>query len=220
MHAAPELTLPLLAKFIRQHTHDVCNDLNGLALEAALLAELAPGKEATESVARIHGQIRRLGAKLRGLSAKFSEAKPIRAFYDAHELFLIWQDQPAALDPAPSVQWSEALGAEQVNVDAAALAGVFRELLANAQHFSTGAPLIATARAADGQVAFELREPKDAPVETAGWGSAPFAEMRHGHYGLGLWEAQRTIIASGGEVRRHFAKDTMELITTLFFPVA
>jgi hypothetical protein len=220
MHAAPELSLPLLAKFLRQHTHDVCNDLNGLDLEATLLAELAPGKEAAKSVARIHGQIRRLAAGLRGLSAKFNEPKPVRALYAARELFLIWQDQPAALDPAPIVQWSDALGAEQVNVDAAELAAVFRELLANAQAFGTGAPLLSASRVEDGKVAFELREPKDAPVETAGWGSAPFAAMRHGHYGLGLWEAQRTITASGGEVRRHFAKDTMELITTLLFPVA
>ncbi len=220
MQPAPELSLPLLAKFIRQHTHDVCNDLNGLALEATLLAELAPGGEAGESVARIHGQIRRLAADLRGLSSKFVEPKPVRALYAARELFLIWQDQPAALDPAPAVQWSDALGAEQVNVDAAALADVLRELLANAQAFGTGAPLLAASRVEDGKVAFELREPKDSPVETAGWGNAPFAAMRHGHYGLGLWEAQRTITASGGEVRRHFAKDTMELITTLLFPVA
>ena len=220
MQPAPELSLPLLAKFIRQHTHDVCNDLNGLDLEASLLAELAPGGEAGESVARIHGQIRRLAADLRGLSAKFVEPKPVRARYAARELFLIWQDQPAALEPAPAVQWSDALGAEQVDVDAAALADVLRELLANAQAFGTGAPLLAASRVEDGKVAFELREPKDSPVETAGWGNAPFAAMRHGHYGLGLWEAQRTITASGGEVRRHFAKDTMELITTLLFPVA
>lgn len=220
MQPAPELSLPLLAKFIRQHTHDVCNDLNGLDLEASLLSELAPGGEAGESVARIHGQIRRLAADLRGLSSKFVEPKPVRALYAARELFLIWQDQPAALEPAPAVQWSDALGAEQVNVDAAALADVLRELLANAQAFGTGAPLLAASRVEDGKVAFELREPKDAPVETAGWGNAPFAAMRHGHYGLGLWEAQRTITASGGEVRRHFAKDTMELITTLLFPVA
>ena len=220
MQPAPELRLPLLAKFIRQHTHDVCNDLNGLALDATLLGELAPGEEAAESVARLHAQIRRVAADLRGLSAKFTEPKPTRALYAARELFLIWQDQPAALEPAPAVQWSDALGAEQVDVDAAALADVLRELLANAQAFGTGAPLLAASRVEDGKVAFELREPKDSPVETAGWGNAPFAAMRHGHYGLGLWEAQRTITASGGEVRRHFAKDTMELITTLLFPVA
>ena len=219
MHPAPDLSLPRLAQFIRQHTHDVCNDLNGLDLEATLLSELVPSGEAAESVTRIHGQIRRLAADLRGLSAKFIEPKPTRALYAARELFLIWQDQPAALDPPPDVQWSDTIGTEQVNVDAAELADVFRELLANAQHFGTGAPLSAAARVEDRQIIFELREPKDAPLETGSWGSAPFASMRHGHYGLGLWTAQRTIAANGGEVRRRFVQDGMELITTLLFPV-
>ncbi len=220
MHSAPDLSWSHLAQFIRQHTHDVRNGLNGLDLEAALLAELVPVGEAAEVVARIRAQIRRLAADMRALVAKFADPKPTLALYAARELFLIWQDQLAALDPAPTVQWSGALGAEQVNVDATALANVFRELLANAQDFGTGAPLLGSARMEDRQVVFELREPKGAPVETASWGRAPFASMRHGHYGLGLWEAQRTIAANGGEVQRRFAPDAMELITALRFPVA
>ena len=220
MDTASDLSLTQLAQFIRQHTHDLRNELNGLDLEATLLADLVPSGEAGESVARIRTQIRRFAADMHRLAAKFTEPKPTLALYAARELFLIWQDQPAAFDPVPVVQWNEVLGTEQVNVDAEALAGVFRELLANAQHFGTGAPLLAAARVEGGQIVFELREPKDAPVETAGWGSAPFATMRHGHYGLGLWTAQRTIAANGGEVRRRFAQDTMELTTTLFFPVA
>jgi hypothetical protein len=220
MHAPPDLSWSHLATFIRQHTHDVRNDLNGLDLEAALLADLVPSGEATETVARMRTQVRGLAANLRGLAAKFTDPHPTLALYSARELFLIWQDQIAALAPAPAVRWSHALGAQQVNVDAAELANVFRELLANAQSFGTGAPVLASARMEGRQIAFELREPKDAPVETASWGRAPFAAMRHGHYGLGLWEAQRTIAANGGEVRRRFAPGAMELITTLLFPVA
>jgi hypothetical protein len=221
MDPAPDLSFPRLAQFIRQHTHDLRNELNGLELEATLLAELAPGEEAAESVARIRQQIRRFAADVHRLAAKFIGPKPTCALYTARELFLIWQDQLAALDPSPAVQWREELGTEQMNVDAAELADVFRELLANAQRFGTGAPMSATTRVEDRQIVFELREPKDAPLETAGWGSAPFAStMRHGHYGLGLWDAQRTITANGGEVQRCFAQDTMELITTLLFPIA
>lgn len=195
------------------------NDLNGLDLEAALIGDLVPDGDAAEGVARMRGQIRRIAAEMRVLAGKFAEPRPTRALYAARELFLIWQDQLAALDPAPEVQWSDTVGAEQVNVDAAALAQVFRELLANAQAFGTGAPLLAAARLGDGQIVFELREPKDAPIETASWGRAPFASMRHGHYGLGLWEAQRTVAANGGEVQRRFTPDAMELITALGFPI-
>ena len=221
MYPAPDSSFQRLAQFIRQHTHDLRNELNGLELEATLLADLVPGGEAAESVARIRGQIRRFAADMHRLAAKFIGPKPTRALYTARDLFLIWQDQLAALDPAPVVQWREELGTEQVNVDASELADVFRELLGNAQRFGTGAPLSAAARVEDRQIIFELREPKDAPLETGGWGGAPFAStMRHGHYGLGLWDAQRTITANGGEVLRRFAQDTMELITTLRFPIA
>ena len=154
------------------------------------------------------------------MSAKFVEPNPVRAPYTGSELFLIWQDQLATIVPEPTVRWSDALGTEQVNVDASALAVVFRELLTNAQAFGIGEPLLATARVEDGRVAFDLREPKDTPLDPANWGSAPFASVRHGHYGLGLWAAQRAITANGGEVRRHFAQDAMELITTLAFPIA
>jgi hypothetical protein len=156
-----------LAQFIRQHTHDVRNQLNGLDLEAALLGDLVPSGEAAESVARIRAQIRRAGQELRALAAKFAEPLPTPALYATRELFLIWQDQLAALDPAPVVEWRDTLGSEQVNVDAAMLAEVFRELLANAQAFGTGAPLHAAARVEDGHIVFELREPQPASIETA-----------------------------------------------------
>ena len=207
-----------LAQFIRQHTHDVRNQLNGLDLEAALLGDLVPSGEAAESVARIRAQIRRAGQELRALAAKFADPLPTPALYAAGELFLICQNQLAALDPAPVVEWRATLGSEQVNVDAALLAEVFRELLANAQAFGTGAPLHAAARVEDGDIVFELREPQPASIETASWGRAPFASTRPGHHGLGLWWAQRVVAANGGELARRFATETMELVTTLRLP--
>ncbi len=218
MSSAPDWSWSHLAQFIRQHTHDVRNQLNGLDLEAALLGDLVPGGEAAESVARIRTQVRQAGHELRALAAKFADPLPTPALYAARELFLIWQDQLAALAPAPVVQWCEALGAEEVNVDAAMLAEVLRELFANAQAFGTGAPLHAAARVEDGRIVFELREPQPAPLETASWGRAPFASARPGHHGLGVWWAQRVIAANGGELRRRFATETMELITTLRLP--
>lgn len=216
----PDVSWPQIAKFIRQHTHDVRNALNGLDLEVTLLSEIVPAGEAADSVARIQAQIRRVAADLRTLAAKFADPEPTRALYAARELFLIWQDQLNALNPAPTVEWSDTLAAEQVNVDATALADVFRELLANAQAFGSGVPLHGAARVEEGCVLFELREPKDAPLETANWGSAPFASMRHGHYGLGLWNVQRATDATGGVLKHCFAPDAMQLVTTLLFPIA
>ena len=220
MNPTPELSWPHLAQFIRQHTHDVRNELNGLDLEAALLADSLPSGEATDAVARIRTQIRHLALGLRALSAQFAVPQPACALYDARELFLIWWDQLAALAPAPTVRWSDSFTTEQVKVDAGTLANVLRELLANAQSFGTGAPLLADGRVEEKHVIFELREPKNTAVETASWGRAPFAAMRQGHYSIGLWQAQRTITANGGEVLRRFDPEAMELITTLRFPLA
>ena len=220
MPSAPDLGWSHLAQFIRQHTHEVRNELNGLELEAALLRDLLPDGETAASVLRMRAQIRRIATDLRALSLKFADPQPTRALYAARELFLIWQDQLAELHPAPTVRWSVDLGAEEVNVDAAALAHVFRELLANAQAFGTGASLYATAQVEDSQIIFELREPQNAPLETANWGRTPFASTRPGHHGFGLWEAQRIITANGGEVHRRFAPHARKLITALHFPVA
>ena len=68
------------------------------------------------------------------------------------------------------------------------------------------------------QVAFELREPKSAPVDPSAWGRAPFVSTRRGAYGLGLWEADRLVRANGGEVSREVLSDG-KLVTKLTFPI-
>jgi hypothetical protein len=220
MDPVPDLNWPRLAAFIRQHAHDVRNHLNGLDLEAALLADLiAEGDpEAGGSVTRLRAQLRRLATDLRTLSGKFADPHPSRAPIGARELWLIWQDQVASSPPGPAVEWTEQIGPERVDVDASVLAGVFRELLANAQAFGTGAPLRATVRAEGGRVIFELGEPKTAPLETENWGRVLFASTRRGGYGLGLWEVQRTVEANGGTVQRRYDPETRELTTRLSFP--
>lgn len=212
-------TLPLVAKFFRQYTHDICNDLNGLDLETVLLADFV-ASEGAESIMRMRSQIRRLAGQLRSLSAKFAEPKATRALYPASELFLIWQEQPLALDPAPTVVWGEPCDSEQIHVDASAMAAVFRELLSNAQSYGTGAPISAGVKADGGRVSFELREPKEVQLDPTEWGSQPFSKMRAGHYGLGLWAADRSVAASGGRVERRFFTQPKELVTTLTFPIA
>ena len=68
------------------------------------------------------------------------------------------------------------------------------------------------------RVAFELREPKSAPVDPSAWGRTPFVSTRRGAYGLGLWEADRLVRANGGEVTREVLSDG-KLVTKLTFPI-
>ena len=65
---------------------------------------------------------------------------------------------------------------------------------------------------------FTLSEPKRAPIDPAAWGRSPFVSTRPGRYGLGLWEADRMIAASGGKVHRRYDPSSNELVTELSFP--
>jgi len=212
----PQIPWTQLAAFVRQHTHDVRNHLNGLDLEAALLAELVEGGEAKASVDRLRRQIRTCANQLRALSSKFSEPPTGRAAVPASMLMLVWQDQAAALEPKPEVAWAEDVGDAKVTVDPESLAQTFRELLVNATSFGSGKPLQAKAEVTDGHVQFTLSEPKDAPVDPSQW--TPLKSTRRGGYGLGLWNADRRIEASHGHIERRYDSSAGQLVTTITFP--
>ena len=212
--------LNAVAGFIRQHTHDIRNHLNGLDLEAALLAETVTDSESAEGLARMRRQIHGLAEELRALSAKFSGDPANRAPIAARELFLIWQDQ-AALLGLDAVAWSTALGEEKVSVDVAAVSEVFKELLVNARQFTGPSGLAATAIRRGGRIAFELRETKAAPLDPSAWGAQPFVSTKRGGYGLGLWQAAQMVAASGGETTRtYLPPPDATLLTKLTFPLA
>lgn len=146
-----ELSIPYsrIAAFIRQHTHDVRNHLNGLDLESALITDIVTDPEAVASVARLRAQIRETATSLRTLSSKISEPQPSRAPLAARDLFLIWQDEGARLG-LESIAWTQTLGPERVNVDAGELSKVFAELLTNAKQFGDGKGLVAMAAVSGG----------------------------------------------------------------------
>lgn len=218
MDSEPEIPWSRLAAFVRQHTHDVRNHLNGLDLEAALLDDIVPRGEAKESVARLRRQIREFAHEMRDLSAKFGDPPSGRASVPASVLFLIWKDQASDFDPAPNITWNQEVGEAKVVVDPDAMARTFQELIANAIAFSPGQPLRAEAVTKDGHVSFTLTEPKKDPVDPSHWGEAPLNTTQRGAYGLGLWSVERSVKASNGEIHRHYDSAGKELVTTLSFP--
>jgi hypothetical protein len=219
MTSIPDVNWSRIAGFIRQHTHDLRNELNGLDLEAALLADIVTDSEALEGVGRMRAEIRKVAADLRILSAKFAEPHPSLARLSAQDLFLIWQDQLADLGESPGVDWTSGLAEEYVNVDPSSVAAALREILANARSFGTGAKFRARASVSEGRVILELREPKVTSVDPARWGSTPFASTRRGGYGLGLCSVVRAIESSGGRISWAFDGIAAELVTTISFPV-
>jgi hypothetical protein len=214
MQSIPDVSWSRIAAFVRQHAHDLRNDLNALDLDAALLAELVTDAEAREGVKRMRAGIKKIATDLRALSNLLAAPHPAPRDVAARELFALWQEAGGAAE----VEWTDALGDEHVNVDPNGIGWAFHELFSNASAFRSGGTLRATARAADGGVTFELREPKSAPTDTSRWGRAPFESTRPGHYGLGLCALVRTISANGGTVAWRFAEAERELVTTICFP--
>jgi signal transduction histidine kinase len=220
MTAIPDVSWSRVATFVRQHTHDLRNDLNGLDLEAALLADIVADPEGTESIARMRAEIRKVAANLRTLSAKFAEMRPTLMRLPAEELFLIWQDQAAEISPHAEVDWGKSLPTGEINIDPTGVASALREILANAHAFGTGAKLRVTADSVDGHLVLQLHEPKVESIEPANWGSTPFVSTRRGGYGLGLCDVVRTIEASGGAITWTFNPKVSELVTSIRFPLA
>jgi hypothetical protein len=217
MDSEPIIAWPKLANFVRQHTHDVRNGLNGLDLEAALLADFVQAPEGVEGIARIRAQIRKMAAEMKALSARFSEPAISPVPIAAREMLAIWQDQHATLDPKPAVEWQDGFADETVQVDPAAIADVMKELLVNARDFGSQR-MVASGRAEKGAAIYELREIPPAAVETEGWGCAPFHTGRRGGYGLGLFSAHRAVAACEGRITHGCVDGT--LATRLSFPLA
>jgi signal transduction histidine kinase len=218
MDTPPDISWPRLAGFVRQHTHDMRNHLNGLDLEAALLTELVDDEEAKGSVNRLRQQIRDVSMELRALSSKFAPPPADKYKMDVKDVFLIWQDQASTFKPRAQVEWREPTGPARIYVDLDALARSFRELLANAVAFGTGEKLRAEVDLQNGRVSFKLIEPKVESVDTFNWGYTPLSTTRRGGYGLGLWVLQQDVAASGGDVQRNYDPVAKTLTTVLSFP--
>ena len=218
MDAEPEIPWERIAGFVRQLTHEVRNGLNSLDLEAALFQELATDDEAHACAARARQQVRRLADQLRSLSTVFQKPQPATVRMPARELLSTWRQYHEGVSGAPEATWVEELGDEEISVDEAMMATVFRELLSNAAAFLQGRPVTITARRGEGTITFELQEPKSDGLDPVDWDLA-FVTARRGHYGLGLWSVRRLVEANGGTITRRFLEKESALVTSLSLPI-
>jgi|ERR1700677_71399 len=213
-----ELSWAAIAGFVRQLTHDVRNQLNGLELETALIADSLPEPEAMESLVRIREQLHHVAGTLKSLSSRFADPCPTLSPIAATELFLIFQEQAASMENLPPIDWTHTLKLEQINVDASELANAVKELLANARDFGSGGHLHIGGRTESGNVIYEFFEPKSSSLQTEGWGCVPFHSTKRNGYGLGLWETHRLVEANKGKITHEYLPGEKDLLTTLSFP--
>ncbi|MES2597279.1 MAG: hypothetical protein V4662_18165 [Verrucomicrobiota bacterium] len=203
-----------VAAFVRQHTHDVRNDLNSLDLETELLRDLVTDLEATTSIQSMQKQLRSVAMQLRTLASLFHEVQPMLEPTEARSLLTLWREKHSAMPKAPEVKWVDELGDQEVNVDVTMCTKVLQELLTNAAAFSPGAPLTITAKVEGNDAIFEMVEPKKAPVDPSGWGQ-PLNTSRHGSYGMGLFAAHRAMAANGAEFTQSYDAENGTLVSRI-----
>ncbi len=215
----PLIPWPQVTSFISQLNHDVRNHLNAIELQSAFLGEIVEGDEAKGEVRRLRDMTAGMSAQLQRLSSQIAQIQLRTMPYVAVE----WgEDLRAKItaefgEQAEQIEWQLSLGMETFEVDPQLLLEAFAELFANAFSHPRGAgPLVFAARAESAGLVFTLREPKPAAIaSTENWGQSPLAQLRHGHYALGLFRARSIFEAHHGTYQAQFDSAASSLVTTV-----
>jgi signal transduction histidine kinase len=122
---------------------------------------------------------------------------------------------------AAEVEWRIAAENVSVSMDPQQLQVAMLELLGNAFQHSRGDGRIEVSAAARNEAfIIEVREPKTAFTgSTENWGREPFAQLKHGHYSLGLTRARSIVEAHRGTLKARYDGDAGVLVTTVTLPL-
>jgi K+-sensing histidine kinase KdpD len=220
----PSISWPQVVKFVRQLNHDIRNHLNAIELQAAFVGEIAAGAETKAEIKRLREMTAKMGEELQRLSAHLSHVKLTAMSYRGSDLIEDLRDRVrnAQGEKAERIDWEIELGDAAIETDPELILSAFAELIENAlTHKPGGRPILFRACADRDSLVFTLWEPKTEPVEVpATWGATPLAQVRHGHYALGLFRARSIFEAHHGTLQAHFDPSQTALITTVTLPRA
>jgi K+-sensing histidine kinase KdpD len=220
------LTVPWsdTARFIRQLSHDLRNDLNAIELQSAYIAELTQDQELTNEIKRLREIVSGLSSTLRLLSRAVAAVAPNAMSYPAREFLADMRTQIERNFPAQSheIAWDVQVTGGTLNIDPQLFHEVFVELFANAfRHDRSRGDLVAMARVTDSRLLFTLHEPKAGfSCGMENWGREPLRRVGQRHYGLGLNRVRTIIEAHGGELQVRFDPKAAMLISIVAIPVS
>ncbi|MBA3544616.1 MAG: HAMP domain-containing histidine kinase [Chthoniobacterales bacterium] len=218
----PKILWTEVTKFVGQLNHDLRNHLNAVELQAAFLNEICEDTEAKAEISRLRGMTGEMSAQLLRLSASLARIKVTTMAYQASEFVDDLQAKLALELPeeAAAIEWQTSLGEEALEIDPQLLQEAFLELFRNAfTHGRGDGGLVFAAHAAGEKLEFILREPKATfQISTENWGARPFGQIRHGHYGLGLFRARGIFEAHHGNFQALFDPTASALVTTVSLP--
>jgi K+-sensing histidine kinase KdpD len=205
------------AKFVRQLSHDLRNQLNAAELQSALIGELTNDAELKSEIRRLRELVSQLGVTLQSLSVSVAEPRPTALPYPVKDFIADMQKKIAHEFPE-KVKWEVMPAAVTLNIDPELTEWAAAELFRNAfRHDLADDEVQAQASVEGDWFTFSIREAKKEEIDPAQW-TQPLQEMSHGHYGLGLRRARRIIAAQGGELTAKFDPASRTLTSTITLP--
>lgn len=219
-----QIPLDLVAKFVRQLSHDERNNLGSIDLQAAYLAEIVTDPEIAGELKKLRGMVASAAKMLQGVSAHFWVAKPNLVALDAGIFLEDFRERLRKVFPeaATQVVWTVELHGEEIAVDLELIFTALSEVCRNAFHFQeTTQPISIRVAVEGGEWIFEVREKRgavDAP--TASWGLTPLVSTRRGGYGLGLFHVRQILARHGGDVEFRHEPASAVLTTRVALPLA
>jgi signal transduction histidine kinase len=221
---SPAISWSDTARFIRQLSHDLRNDLNAIELQSTYIGELEKNQEIRGEIKRLREMVSGLAATLQQLSRAVGDVKPTLISYRAADLMQDLRKKIETVFPTQTAEitWEIEPAHASLEVDPQLLQEVFTELFANAFRHDRGkGQLLAKAKIDGGRFCFTLIEPKDGfELATQNWGREPLRKITQRHYGLGLNRLRAIAEAHGGDLHAQYDPDICALITTITLPVA
>ncbi len=219
-----QVPLGLVAKFVRQLSHDERNNLGSIDLQAAYLAEIVEDPEIASELKKLRGMVASAAKMLQGVSANFWLPRLNLVPLDAAIFLEDFRDRLRKLFPeaAAEIQWTVELEGEEIAVDLELIFIALSEICRNAFHFQdTTEPVAIRVAIESGRWIFEVKE-KRAAVETPPetWGLTPLVSTRRGGYGLGLFHCRQIIAQHGGELEFRHDSAAAELTARVALPLA
>jgi K+-sensing histidine kinase KdpD len=218
-----QVSMPDVAKFVRQLGHDLRNHLNAIELQSAYIAEIAEDPELKDEIKRLRAMISEMGASLQRVTSALSAGRLTLMPYGAADFVEDLRQKLAADHPDESakIEWSAQVGDATLQIDPQSLQPALLELFENAfRHDRAEGVISVEARIREDRFVFTICEPKRSfERSTDNWGLEPLRSVGQGHYGLGLYRSRAIIEAHQGQLNARYDHAVSSLITTVVLPL-
>ncbi|MDQ6860548.1 MAG: HAMP domain-containing histidine kinase [Verrucomicrobiota bacterium] len=219
-----DLRVPMadVARFVRQLSHDLRNQLNAAELQSAYLKEIASDAEIKDEVQRLRGMLGEMSTALQRLTGSLATPKLTEMSYESKALLEDFEAKVRTEFPENSaeIEWDVNVGESVVSIDPQLFLQSLLHLVGNAFQHARGSGPIKISANANGELRIAVTEPKTGFAEsTAAWGREPFRNLKHGHYGLGLHRVRNIIEAHRGQIEARNDSASSSLVTIIVLPL-